>query len=283
MTVEASGVAAQSGLPTRQMVEGVKHVIAVSSAKGGVGKSTLAVNLAFAFQRLGFQVGLLDADIYGPSIPTMLGVNQEPHPDVMGRIRAVMAHNIPLMSIGFMVNKGQALAWRGPVLFQVLQQLFHEVKWTPYGTFLDFLVIDLPPGTGDVQLSMAQQIHVAGAVIVTTPQDVALSDVRRGVTLFQTAQVPILGVVENMSYFKCPHCGECTEIFDAGGAERISREFGVPLLAKIPLATAIRACGDRGLPLVLAEPESEHTAVYLSVASQVSESLGAKPGVNRRR
>ncbi|MBF0613164.1 MAG: Mrp/NBP35 family ATP-binding protein [Magnetococcales bacterium] len=270
-------------LPARQMVEGVKHVIAVSSAKGGVGKSTLAVNLAFAFQRLGFKVGLLDADIYGPSIPTMLGVNQEPHPDVMGRIRAVMAHNIPLMSIGFMVNPSQALAWRGPVLFQVLQQFFHEVKWAPYGEFLDFLVIDLPPGTGDVQLSMAQQIHVSGAVIVTTPQDVALSDVRRGVSLFQTANVPIIGVVENMSFFKCPHCGECTDIFDSGGAQRIATEFNVPLLGKIPLAPAIRACGDKGLPLVLAEPDSEHTLRYVEVATRIKDALGVTPGISRRR
>lgn len=263
----------QAPLPPRQMIEGIKHVVAISSAKGGVGKSTVAVNLTFALQRLGAKVGLLDADIYGPSIPTMLGINREPHPDVMGRIKAVMAHNIPIMSIGFMVNEGQPLVWRGPMLFQVLQQFFHEVKWTPYGTFLDYLIIDLPPGTGDIQLSMAQQVVVSGAVIVTTPQDVALADVRRGISLFNLAQVPILGVVENMSYFHCPHCHERTDIFASGGGRRITEQAGVPLLGEIPLEPAIRECGDRGLPLVLAQPEAEQSQTYLAIAARVMAAI----------
>lgn len=271
-------------LPPKQTVEGVLHVIAVSSAKGGVGKSTLAVNLAFALQRLGAKVGLLDADIYGPSIPTMLGVNKEPQPDVMGRIKPVMAHNIPLMSIGFMVNEDQPLIWRGPVLFQVLQQFFHEVKWAPYGEFLDYLVIDLPPGTGDIQLSMAQQVEVAGAVIVTTPQDVALADVKRGISLFALAQVPILGVVENMSYFLCPHCHERTDIFSSGGAARVAKAREVPVLGEIPLEPAIRECGDNGVPIVLAQPDSEYAQRYLEIGRKVMERLPpAQRQAGRRR
>lgn len=276
-------------LPRKQMVEGVKHLIAVSSAKGGVGKSTLAVNLAFALQRLGKQAGLLDADIYGPSIPTMLGVNKEPAPDVMGRIRPVMAHNIPLMSIGFMVGDEQPLVWRGPLLFQVLQQFFHEVKWAPYGTFIDYLVVDLPPGTGDIQLSMAQQVEVSGAVIVTTPQDVALSDVKRGIAMFNLAKVPILGVVENMSYFHCPHCGERTDIFSSGGGKMVAEKKMVPLLGEVPLVPAIREAADRGLPIVLAEPESESAQRYLEIARNVMAGVVAlhgeepPPATGRRR
>lgn len=273
-------------LPQRQMVEGVQHVIAVGSAKGGVGKSTLSVNLAFALEKLGAKVGLLDADIYGPSIPTMLGINKEPNPDVMGRIKPVMAHGIPLMSIGFMVNDDQPLIWRGPVLFQVLQQFFHEVKWSPYGTFLDYLIIDLPPGTGDIQLSMAQQVIVSGSVIVTTPQDVALADVRRGVSMFNMAEVPILGVVENMSFFSCPHCGERTDIFSTGGGSRVAEERDVPFLGAVPLVTAIREGGDKGVPLVLAEPDSEIAKCYLDIAENVMKDLPVEDfsgGKSRRR
>ncbi|ABK44211.1 MRP ATP/GTP-binding protein [Magnetococcus marinus MC-1] len=256
-------------LPKKQQVDRVKHVIAVYSAKGGVGKSTLSVNLAFALQRLGYKVGLLDADIYGPSIPTMLGVNERPEPDVMGRIKPVMAHKMPIMSIGFMVEDEQPLVWRGPVLFQVLQQFFHEVRWTGYDEMLDYLIIDLPPGTGDIQLSMAQQVEVTGSVIVTTPQDVALQDVRRGISLFNIAHVPILGVVENMSYFRCGHCGERTDIFSTGGAQSVADKSGVPLLGEVPLVPAIRECGDNGLPIVLEQPESEHAKRYMEIAEKL--------------
>ncbi|MGN7611792.1 Mrp/NBP35 family ATP-binding protein [Magnetococcales bacterium HHB-1] len=263
-------------IPRKQQVDRVKHVIAVSSAKGGVGKSTLSVNLAFALKRLDYKVGLLDADIYGPSIPTMLGVNQQPTPDVMGRIKPVMAEGIPLMSIGFMVKEEQPLVWRGPMLFQVLQQFFHEVKWCDYNEMLDFLVIDLPPGTGDIQLSMAQQVEVAGAVIVTTPQDVALADVKRGVSLFNLVHVPILGVVENMSYFHCPHCGKRTDIFSSGGAEGVAKERDVPLLGDVPLDPVIRECGDNGKPVILEQPDSEHAKRYLEIANQMVSQLNEK-------
>ncbi|MEG3640773.1 Mrp/NBP35 family ATP-binding protein [Magnetococcus sp. PR-3] len=256
-------------MPKKQQVDRVKHVIAVYSAKGGVGKSTLSVNLAFALQRQGHKVGLLDADIYGPSIPTMLGVNDRPEPDVMGRIKPVIAHKMPLMSIGFMVEEEQPLVWRGPVLFQVLQQFFHEVRWTGYDEMLDYLIIDLPPGTGDIQLSMAQQVEVAGSVIVTTPQDVALQDVKRGISLFNVAHVPILGVVENMSYFSCGHCGERTDIFSTGGAQSVADKSGVPLLGEVPLVPAIRECGDNGLPIVMAEPDSEHAQRYMEIAEKL--------------
>ncbi|OSM05344.1 Mrp/NBP35 family ATP-binding protein [Magnetofaba australis] len=260
-------------LPKKQQVDRVKHVIAVYSAKGGVGKSTLSVNLAFALQQLGHKVGLLDADIYGPSIPIMLGANERPKPDVMGRIRPVMAHGMPLMSIGFMVEEEQPLVWRGPILFQVLQQFFHEVRWCGYDEMLDYLVIDLPPGTGDIQLSMAQQVEVSGSLIVTTPQDVALTDVKRGISLFHLANVPILGVVENMSYFRCGHCGERTDIFSTGGAKSIAEKAGVPLVGEVPLDPRIRECGDSGAPIVVAEPDSEHAKRYLEIARQTVEAV----------
>ncbi len=270
-------------LPKKQQVDRVHHVIAVSSAKGGVGKSTLSVNLAFALQRLGKSVGLLDADIYGPSIPTMLGVKESPEPDVMGRIKPVMAHGMPLISIGFMVEDEQPLVWRGPLLFQVLQQFFHEVKWSDYNEFLDYLVVDLPPGTGDIQLSMAQQVEVSGSVIVTTPQDVALVDVKRGVSLFNLAHVPILGVVENMSYFHCPHCGERTDIFSSGGAQKVVEGTDLPLLGEIPLDPAIRECGDGGLPIVMAQKDSEQAKRYMEIAKGLSEKLPIPDQPPRRR
>jgi ATP-binding protein involved in chromosome partitioning len=260
-------------MPKKQQIDAVRHVIAVSSAKGGVGKSTVSTNLAFALQGLGYRVGLLDADIYGPSIPTMLGVNETPQPDVMGRIKPVYVHKMPLMSIGFMVKEEQPLVWRGPLLFQVLQQFFHEVRWTGYGDFLDYLIVDLPPGTGDIQLSMVQQVDVTGAIIVTTPQDVALVDVRRGVSLFDLAKVPILGVVENMSHFICPHCSGRTDIFSAGGGRRVAEEKGLPLLGEIPLDPAVRMCGDQGLPIVRAYPDSPQAQGYLALARSVVDAV----------
>ncbi|MBF0159526.1 MAG: Mrp/NBP35 family ATP-binding protein [Magnetococcales bacterium] len=263
-------------LPVKQQIDHVRHVIAVSSAKGGVGKSTVATNLAFALQQLDYKVGLLDADIYGPSIPTLLGVSQRPEPDVMGRIKPVMAHKMPLMSIGFMVDAGQPLAWRGPMLFQVLQQFFHEVRWTGYGDQLDYLIIDLPPGTGDIQLSMAQQVEVTGAIIVTTPQELALADVRRGVALFNLAHVPILGIVENMSGFVCPHCQQSTDLFASGGADRVAGEYGLPVLGAIPLDRNIRHCGDEGLPLVKAQPESTLAQIYCDIARKLVDRVAAR-------
>lgn len=256
-------------LPKKQHVDRVRHVIAVSSAKGGVGKSTVSINLAFALKHLGHKVGLMDADIYGPSAPIMLGVNEEPKPGPMGRIKAVVAHGMPVMSIGFMTKEDQPLIWRGPMLYQVIQQFFHEVKWTMYGEWLDYLIIDLPPGTGDVQLSMAQQIDVAGAVIVTTPQDVALQDVTRGLSMFDMVKIPVIGVVENMSHFHCPHCGERTDIFSSGGALSVSERTGTAMLGNIPLDPEIRASGDLGKPLVLEKPDSPHGQAYINIAKKV--------------
>ncbi|MBF0621813.1 MAG: Mrp/NBP35 family ATP-binding protein [Magnetococcales bacterium] len=263
-------------IPQKQKINNVQNVIAISSAKGGVGKSTLSVNLAFALKALGHSVGILDADIYGPSIPTMLGVNEEPKSDSLGRIIPIMCEHVPLMSIGFLVKDDQPLVWRGPMLHQVLQQFFHEVRWVPYSQNMDYLIIDLPPGTGDIQLSMAQQVEVAGAVIVTTPQDVALADVKRGIKLFNMVDVPIMGVVENMSYFCCPHCNERTDIFSTGGAESVVLKAEVPLLGEIPLVPEIRECGDNGRPIMLANPDSPQSKQYLAIAEKLHAAIQAK-------
>lgn len=250
------------------MLEGVKNVVLVGSGKGGVGKSTVSVNIAVALARSGARVGLLDADIYGPSIPIMLGVpSAKPRSTDGKKVQPIEAHGIKLMSIGFFIDPDQAMVWRGPMLHGAITQFFRDVEW---GT-LDYLILDLPPGTGDIQLTIAQQIKVAGAVVVTTPQDLSLADAIKAKTMFDKVEVPVLGVVENMSWFSCPHCDGRTEIFSHGGGEQAAEKLGVPFLGQVPLVPVIREGGDSGKPVVVSEPNSPGGDALIKVAEKVAE------------
>mgnify|MGYP006289563555 CR=1 FL=1 len=252
----------------QSMVPGAKNVILFASGKGGVGKSTVATNIAAALADMGAKVGLLDSDIYGPSIPTMLGTHDRPQ--VVGnRLIPVDRHGMKLMSIGFIVDPKQAMSWRGPMLNGALIQFMRDVEWGE----LDYLVLDLPPGTGDVQLTIAQNLKVSGAVLVSTPQDVALADVIRGKAMFDKVDVPTLGVVENMAYFICDGCSKKHYIFSAGGAGRVAKELKVPLLGEIPLETGTRESGDSGTPEVLGHPDSSASQAFREVAMHVATDL----------
>ena len=243
----------------------VKSTIAVASGKGGVGKTTVSVNLAVALAQMGAKVGLMDADIYGPNIPIMMGVNEQPKA-IGERIIPLEAHGVKLMSMGFLVPPDQAVIWRGPMLHSAIRQFLGDVEWGE----LDYLVIDMPPGTGDVQLSLTQSVPLTGGVVVATPQDVALADVVKGVTMFQKLEVPVLGVVENMSYFLCPHCNERTDIFAHGGAKKMAEHYRVPFLGEIPLDVAIRVGGDSGVPITVSQPNSPHAKAFIHVAQSVA-------------
>jgi ATP-binding protein involved in chromosome partitioning len=249
----------------------VKQIIAVASGKGGVGKSTTSANLALALRGAGFSVGLLDADVFGPSVPRLFGLSGRPTMDDDSRIVPFVAEGLKLMSIGFLVDEDAAMIWRGPMVMSAVGQLLRDVAWGD----LDILVIDMPPGTGDVQLTIAQQARLAGAVIVSTPQDLALIDARRGVAMFEKVEVPVLGVVENMSYFVCPNCGTRHDIFAHGGARDEAERMGVPFLGEVPLAMAIRERSDAGEPIVVAEPEGVHAGVYRAIAARIVERLGS--------
>jgi ATP-binding protein involved in chromosome partitioning len=253
-------------------LKSIANVIAVGSGKGGVGKSTTAVNLALALQREGARVGLLDADIYGPSIPRMLGVKGQPATDGK-KIVPKEAHGLKVMSIGFLVDEDTAMIWRGPMVTSALQQLLKDTLWGP----LDYLIIDLPPGTGDIQLTLAQKIPVAGAVIITTPQDIALLDARRAVHMFRKVGVPVLGVVENMSTHICTACGHEEAIFGQGGGEEMAKDFEIPLLGKLPLAMEIRSSLDEGNPTVVKYPDSELTNSYRKMALRTAGVLSVMP------
>src|SRR5688500_273819 len=260
-------------LPSAPVPVAMPHlgrIIAVSSGKGGVGKSTVATNLAVALARSGARVGLMDADIYGPNIPRMMGVNAPP-PVIDQRIQPLEAHGVKIMSLGFIIERDQPAIWRGPIVMKVITQFLQDVPW---GT-LDFLLVDMPPGTGDAQLSLVQAAQVSGAVIVTTPQEVAVGDALRGAKMFERVGVPVLGIIENMSYFECPHCGKPTPIFGSGGGRRLADELGIPLLGEIPLYPQIHAGGDSGTPIVVAEPDAPAARAMLSVASRVAEAMGA--------
>ncbi len=261
---------AQAGALDSSLIPEVKYAIAVASGKGGVGKSTVAVNLAIALARHGAQVGLLDADIYGPSIPLMMG-RQHEQPDLTAQRRIVPFERfgVRFMSLGFMVDPDSAVIWRGPMVAKAIVELLGNVTWGA----LDILVVDMPPGTGDAQLTMSQRVKLAGAVIVTTPQDVALADAIKGVAMFQKVNVPVLGIVENMSYFLCPHCSGRTEIFDHGGGRKQARRLKVPFLGEIPLDPAIRSAGDKGQPIVALAPESTQAMTFLEIASKVRDVL----------
>jgi ATP-binding protein involved in chromosome partitioning len=251
----------------------IKNVVAVASGKGGVGKSTVAVNLALAWAVQGARVGVLDADIYGPSQPLMLGLaGQRPSTTDGKQLRPLAAHGLSAMSIGFLVDAEQPMVWRGPMVTQALTQLLSETQW---GT-LDYLVVDMPPGTGDIQLTLAQRVPVAGAVIVTTPQDIALADARKGLKMFEKVSVPVLGIVENMSVHVCSHCGHSEHIFGAGGGERMARQYGVRLLGELPLDAHIREEADGGRPSVIAAPDSPRARAYLTTARRTAGALAAR-------
>jgi ATP-binding protein involved in chromosome partitioning len=257
-------------MPKAAGVPGVKQIIAVASGKGGVGKSTTTANLAVALAMLGLKVGVLDADIYGPSVPKIFGITGKPRL-VSGRTLAPMeAYGLKVMSIGFLIDEETPMIWRGPMVISAITQMLREVAWGE----LDVLVVDMPPGTGDAQLTMAQQTPLAGAVIVSTPQDLALLDARRGVAMFKKVEVPILGIVENMSYFICPECGHRSDIFAHGGARHEAERLGVPFLGEIPLAMPIRETSDGGRPIVASDPDSSHAKAYLSIARAVKAGLG---------
>jgi ATP-binding protein involved in chromosome partitioning len=252
-----------------QGVPGVAAIIAVASGKGGVGKSTTAVNLALGLSALGLKVGVLDADIYGPSLPKLLAIRERPQTIGGTRLKPITRYGLTVMSIGFLIDEETAMIWRGPMVISALTQMLREVEW---GT-LDVMVVDMPPGTGDAQLTMAQQVPLKGAIIVSTPQDLALIDARRGVSMFKRVNVPVLGVIENMSYFLCPRCGTRSDIFGHGGARHEAQRLGVPFLGEVPLDMAIREKSDAGLPLVATEPDGPLAKIYCDIAAKVADQL----------
>jgi ATP-binding protein involved in chromosome partitioning len=260
---------AQSPMARQSEIPGVAAVIAVASGKGGVGKSTTALNLALGLRDLGLKVGLLDADIYGPSVPRLTGLHEKPELDGERKMIPLKRFGLAIMSIGFLVEEETAMIWRGPMVMSAVTQMLRDVAW---GT-LDVLVVDMPPGTGDAQLTLAQNVPLKGAVIVSTPQDLSLIDARRGLAMFRKVNVPVLGIVENMSYFQCPHCGTKSDIFGHGGARHEAEKLDVPFLGEIPLHMAIRASSDAGSPVVDSEPDGPHAAIYRAIAGQVRDQL----------
>src|ERR1700730_4537465 len=260
----------EGGAPSPAGIPGVTSIIAVASGKGGVGKSTTAVNLTLGLRDLGLKVGILDADIYGPSMPKLLAIREKPQTIGGNRLKPIERHGMPVMSIGFLIEEEKPMIWRGPMVMSALTQMLREVEW---GT-LDVMVVDMPPGTGDAQLTMAQQVPLKGAVIVSTPQDLALIDARRGIAMFRRVNVPVLGIVENMSTFICPHCGGRTDIFGHGGARREAGRLGVPFLGEVPLDLAIRETSDAGRPVVATDPDGAHAAIFRGIAERVRDQLG---------
>jgi ATP-binding protein involved in chromosome partitioning len=252
-----------------QGVPGVEAIIAVASGKGGVGKSTTAVNLALGLSALGLKTGILDADIYGPSLPKLLAIREKPQTIGGTRLKPITRYGLTVMSIGFLIDEETPMIWRGPMVISALTQMLREVEWGA----LDVMVVDMPPGTGDAQLTMAQQVPLKGAVIVSTPQDLALIDARRGIAMFKRVNVPVLGIVENMSYFQCPQCGTRSDIFGHGGARHEAERLGVPFLGEVPLHMAIRETSDSGLPVVATEPDGPHAQAYRAIAAKVRDQL----------
>jgi ATP-binding protein involved in chromosome partitioning len=250
-------------------IPGIAAVVAVASGKGGVGKSTTAVNLALGLAANGLKVGLLDADVYGPSIPRLLGLSGRPEVSAGKRLMPMIGWGIPVMSMGFLVAEDTPMIWRGPMVVSALEQMLREVEWGQ----LDVLVIDLPPGTGDAQLTLAQRAPLTGAVIVSTPQDIALLDARKGLNMFRKVDVPVFGIIENMSYFLCPNCGHRSEIFAHGGARRTADELGCDFLGEIPLDIAIRETSDGGTPIVASQPDGPHAAAYRALATRIADKI----------
>lgn len=260
------GMPQPGGAPQIAGIPGIQHIIAVASGKGGVGKSTTSVNLALALQANGLKVGLLDADIYGPSIPRLLGITGRPEASQNNVLDPMEGYGLKVMSMGFLVEEDTPMIWRGPMVMSALSQMLKEVAWGE----LDILVVDMPPGTGDAQLTMAQQVPLAGAVIISTPQDLALIDARKGLNMFRQVDVPVLGIVENMSYFLCPSCGERSHIFGHGGAKAEAERLGVNFLGEVPLHMDIREKSDAGQPVVVSDPDSDHAKIYREIAGRVS-------------
>ena len=263
----------------KAMVPGVRSIVAVASGKGGVGKSTTAANLALALKTLGLKVGVLDADIYGPSMPRMLGISGQPRSSDGRTLQPMENYGVRCMSMGFLVAEDTPMIWRGPMVMSAIQQMLRDVAWGE----LDVLVVDMPPGTGDAQLTLAQQVPLTGAVIVSTPQDIALLDARKGLNMFRKVDVPVFGIVENMSYFICPHCGERSEIFSHGGARREAERLGAEFLGELPLDIAIRETSDGGRPIVASSPDSAHAKVYRAIAARVWEKAQEALGEIARR
>jgi len=256
--------------PTPVAYPSLGRIIAVSSGKGGVGKSTVATNLAIALAATGARVGIMDADVYGPNVPRMMGVNAPP-PVVDQKMIPLQAHGVKVISLGFLIDRDQPAIWRGPIVMKIVTQFLRDVAWGE----LDYFLVDMPPGTGDAQLSLVQATNVHGAIIVTTPQDVATGDALRGAKMFQRVNVPVLGIVENMSWFECPHCGKPTAIFGTGGGKRLADELELPLLAEIPLYPRVYEGGDRGMPIVVAEPDSPAARALRGLAERVAGAVGA--------
>lgn len=270
MTANVETRAVRQGM---DLIPGIKNVIAVASGKGGVGKSTSAVNLALALKEGGASVGILDADIYGPSLPRMMGVHGRPKgadDEDAKKIEPMMAHGVKCMSMGFFMDEDHPMIWRGPMVAMAVEQLINDVDWGE----LDYLVVDLPPGTGDAQLTLTQKVPLTGAVIISTPQDVALADVKKGMNMFKKVDVPVLGIVENMSYYLCPDCGHRAHIFSHGGAKVQAEQFGIPFLGEVPLVEDIREDADAGKPIVVARPDSEQAKKYGEIAQNVIAEMG---------
>ncbi|MEL6289042.1 MAG: Mrp/NBP35 family ATP-binding protein [Pseudomonadota bacterium] len=271
------GRPAQQPSPKAVGVPGVRHIVAVASGKGGVGKSTTSVNLALALQANGLKAGVLDADIYGPSMPRLLGITGRPQPVQGNVLNPMEGYGLKVMSMGFLVDEGTPVVWRGPMVISALSQMLREVLWGE----LDILIVDMPPGTGDAQLTMAQQVPMSGAVIVSTPQDLALIDARKGLNMFRQVDVPLLGIIENMSYFECPSCGTRSNIFGHGGARDEADKIGVPFLGEVPLHMDIREKSDAGQPVVVSAPEGTHARLYRDIAEKVWASVDGATDARR--
>jgi ATP-binding protein involved in chromosome partitioning len=263
---------APAGRPVLQGIKAVKHIVAVASGKGGVGKSTTAANIALGLHANGLRVGLLDADIYGPSMPRLMGLSGKPELIGDKTLKPMQNYGVKVMSMGFLVEEDTPMIWRGPMVISALTQMLRDVEWGE----LDMMIVDMPPGTGDAQLTMAQQVPLAGAVIVSTPQDLALIDARKGLNMFTRVNVPVLGIVENMSYFLCPRCGERSEIFSHGGGRKEAERLGVPFLGEVPLDMVIRETSDAGFPVVVSHPDSAHSNVYREIAAQIWSTVNDK-------
>jgi ATP-binding protein involved in chromosome partitioning len=263
------GALADSPMGKQASIPGIGSIIAVASGKGGVGKSTTALNLALALRDHGLRAGLLDADIYGPSVPRLTGVREKPTLNDAKKMVPIVRFGLPLMSIGFLVEEETAMVWRGPMVMSAIRQMLWDVAWGE----LDVLVVDMPPGTGDAQLTLAQQVPLKGVVIVSTPQDLALIDARRGIAMFDKVNVPTLGIIENMSYFQCPECGTRSDIFGHGGARREAERLKVPFLGEIPLHMTIRTSSDAGTPVVNSEPDGVHAAIYRAIGAEIKKHL----------